>query len=47
MKLRYIRSEFRFRCFQAAVRFNHFMWRLFMWSEWLQARAHDAWLFGE
>jgi len=46
MTFSYLRAEVRFRLFQASVRFNQFAWRVWMWSERLQARYQDAWLFG-
>jgi hypothetical protein len=47
MRFRLFQAEVRFRLFQASVRFNQFAWRVWMWSERLQARAQDAWLFGD
>lgn len=33
--------------FRAAVRFNRYAWRTWQWSERMQSRAQDAWMFGD
>lgn len=34
-----------FRLYRWAVKFNRFAWCLWQWSESLQARAYDKWMF--